>query len=64
MHIFAADIQAKDRNRKVPPGFVECRQFVTSDDFASPDAVGVVQHDVEGFDIGVGGQKIFGLGSN
>ena len=33
-----------------------------ADDLAAPDAVGVVQDDVEGLDFGVGGEEGFGFG--
>ena len=62
MHVLAADIQTKDRDRHMPPALVDRQQFVATDDLAAPDAVAVMQHNVKGLDLGVGGQKGLGLG--
>ena len=62
MHILAADIQAQDRDRQMPPGFEHAQQFMPPDDLAAANAIGIVQHDVKGLDLGVSIQKGFGLG--
>ena len=55
MHVLATDIEAEDRNRHVPTRFVEACQLVPADDLAAPDAVRIVQHDVDGLNLGMGG---------
>ena len=55
MHIFAANVQAKNGNRQMPPTLVEGQQLMPANDLAAPDAVGVCEHDVKGVDLGVGG---------
>ncbi|OIQ68947.1 hypothetical protein GALL_494560 [mine drainage metagenome] len=62
MHILAANIEAQDRDRQMPPAGEERHQFVAPDDLAAPDAIGVVQHDIKRFNLGMGGQKGLGLG--
>jgi hypothetical protein len=60
--ILAADVEAQDRDRQMPPALVEGQKLMPADDLAAADAVGIVQHDVEGLDLGMGGQEGLGLG--
>ena len=58
VNILAGDVEAEDRDRQVPPAFVEAHQLMAADDLAAADAVGVGQHDVESLDLGMGVEKL------
>ncbi len=62
MHILAADVEAEDRDRQVAAAAIHRQKLVPTDDLAPPDPVGVMQDDVEGLDLGMPGQEVFGLG--
>ena len=57
VHVLAGDVEAEDRDRHMPAALVDAHQFVPADDLAAADAIGVGQHDVEGFDLGMGVEK-------
>ena len=63
VHVFTTNIQTKDGNRQMPPALVKRQQLMPPDDLATANAVGVGQHDIEGVDIGVRGQKSLGFGN-
>ena len=62
MHILATDIEAQNGNRHMAAGFVDRQKFMAADDLAAPDAVAVVQDDVERFNFRMGGKEGFGFG--
>ena len=62
MHILAADVEAQDRDRHVPARLVDRQKLMAADDLAAPDAVGIVQDDVERLDLGMRGEEGFGFG--
>ena len=53
VHVLAGDVEAKDRDRQMAAVFVQRRQFVTADDLAAADPVGVGEHDVEFLHLGL-----------
>jgi hypothetical protein len=55
--ILAGDVETEDRDRHVPAAGVDAGQFVAPDDLAASDAIGVGEHDVEGLDLRVCGEK-------
>ena len=59
--ILAGDIEAEDGDRQVAAILVEPEQLLAADDLAAPDAVRIRKHDVEGFDVRMGGEEFLRL---